>query len=309
VSFRREPFNYCAAVNAGAAVAGGDLWIVANNDLVFRSGGDLGRLERLFRAWPILGAASPGRRAGAAEIEFRRGGINGACWSVRPAAFRSWGGMPEAMSGYGFDEAYTQVQLTRGGWCFAWVTGWDVHHYGSATFGPEAGNVTPALRRNLSRMLRLLGADDLDQLGSPRRIVHALNRREEERAPCLLEAPFASKREVAEQGCAFVAARCRWEKCGHARVRRGSPADSAGLQWAPWLLNELALQPSAGAVGRPGLCAVRPGPAADLPPRAVGPPPPPVMPRLRPGRPGIRACLAAWRHAWRHRGRVLPEEW
>src|SRR5687767_2742462 len=37
LSFPAEPFNYCAAVNAGANAATGNVWIIANNDIEFRS--------------------------------------------------------------------------------------------------------------------------------------------------------------------------------------------------------------------------------------------------------------------------------
>ncbi|HEU4752180.1 MAG TPA: glycosyltransferase family 2 protein, partial [Armatimonadota bacterium] len=38
--FRSDPFNYCAAINTGAAAATGRLWVIANNDLEMRSTGD-----------------------------------------------------------------------------------------------------------------------------------------------------------------------------------------------------------------------------------------------------------------------------
>ncbi|MFN2604563.1 MAG: hypothetical protein ABR582_17665, partial [Gemmatimonadaceae bacterium] len=74
---RREPFNYCAAVNAGAERATGDLWIISNNDIEWRSEGDLNRVRRIFLEWPLVAVLSPGRATGTAELEFLPGGING----------------------------------------------------------------------------------------------------------------------------------------------------------------------------------------------------------------------------------------
>ena len=130
VPFRRDPFNYCAAINAGAAAATGDLWIISNNDIEFRSAGDLARIEQAFRDWPLVVVLSPGRELGGAEIEFRREWLYGPCWTVRPEAFRAWGGLPEALSGYGYDELYTVSQCWQRGYGLAWLTGWTVLHHG-----------------------------------------------------------------------------------------------------------------------------------------------------------------------------------
>jgi glycosyltransferase involved in cell wall biosynthesis len=117
VPLHRRPFNYCAAVNAGAAVATGDLWLISNNDIEFRSPGDLGRLLRLFAEWPLLSVVSPGRPQGDAELEFGGYWLWGACWATRPEMFQKWGGLPEELSGYGFDEFYTVSQCWRRGDC------------------------------------------------------------------------------------------------------------------------------------------------------------------------------------------------
>lgn len=316
VPFRSDPFNYCAAVNAGAAVARGDLWIVANNDLVFRSQGDLLRVERLFREWPLLAVLSPGRPQGEAELEFKYDDLNGATWAVRPEAFRAWGGMPEAMSGYGYDEVYTVFQCWRHGYALGLLTGWDVHHYGSVTFGPVAGNVSPALRRNLSRLLAVLEAADLDGPAPPEQIIQRLKERELARVPVRLGVPSLAT----EKGL---------ERQGYAGARRGANPEAvvttdrdwdAERQWLPWLANELLLQPGAPVVGGEGWWAVR-GTAeverlSELEQqmlvrsaRAVGPPAPLLMPPISPKRPTLRQRLAAVLHTWRQRRRSLPEGW
>lgn len=318
VPFRSTPFNYCAAVNAGAAVARGDLWIVANNDLEFRSRGDLARLEKLFREWPLLAVLSPGRPAGEEELEFTLDGINGATWVVRPETFRAWGGMPEAMSGYGYDEAFTAFQVWRHGRACAWLTGWDVHHYGSVTFGPEAGNVSPALRRNLSRLLRLMDASDLDGPGHPERILGRLRDRELARVPAVLGLPpdLAQRKWFERQG--FAGARASAD-CAALLVAE-KPSTRSERQWLPWLANELLLQPKAPAVGGEGWWAVRVEAGLDKvfaqgqeallrEARAVGPPAPLLMPAIPPKRPTLRQRVSAVLHTWRQRHRSLPEEW
>lgn len=318
VPFRSTPFNYCAAVNAGAAVAGGDLWIVANNDLEFRSRGDLARVERLFRDWPLLAVLSPGRPDGEEELEFTLDGINGATWVVRPDTFRAWGGMPEAMSGYGYDEAYTAFQVWRQGRACAWLTGWDVHHYGSVTFGPEAGNVSPALRRNLSRLLRIMDASDLDGPGHPERILARLRDRELARAPAVLGLPpdLSQRKWLERQGFAAV----RSSDVAVARVVAENPSTKSKRQWLPWLANELLLQPTAEAVGGDGWWAVRTAEGCDLSviqaqhaplrqARAVGPVAPVLMPAIPLKRPTLRQRVSAVLHTWRQRHRSLPEEW
>lgn len=310
VPFRSVPFNYCAAVNAGAEAATGDLWIIANNDIEFRSGGDLKRLERVFADWPLIAAMSPGRPSGVAEVEFRYAGINGACWVVRPEALRSWGGMPEAMSGYGYDEAFTHIQCWRRGHGFAWLTGWEVHHHGSVTFGPAAGNVSPALRRNLSRLLRATEAQDLDTAESPERILQRLYQREQERAPGRLwVGPGANAEWLERQGYANAKRGNGWP------AARGCLDPGEQAQWLPWLANELLLQPGAPVVGIEGRLAIR-DPAVDAGAslavegvRAIGPPPPPLMPPLAHKRPTLRQRLSAATHAWRARGRSLPDGW
>lgn len=312
VPFRAQPFNYCAAVNAGARCARGDLWIIANNDIEFRSPGDLARLERLFREWPLVAVASPGRPEGSAEIEFVPEWINGATWAVRPAAFHAWGGMPEEMSGYGYDEAYTAFQCWRHGFGNVWLTGWDVLHHGSVTFGPLGGNVTPALRRNLSRLLDALQSSDLDSAGSPSRIMDLLTRRERERAPLRL---------------ALEETWPAWERQGYTNARPGTASVKSAArvvrkggdiqhQWLPWLANELLLQPEAPAVGAEGWYALRPDALANTPEpdllaqaRVVGPPAPELMPVIPAKRPTFRQQISAALHTWRSRKRQLPDGW
>ncbi len=336
VPFRRTPFNYCAAVNLGAAAARGDLWIVANNDLEFRSAGDLSRLTTLFGDWPLLAVLSPGRPTGAAEIEFRVDGVNGACWAVRPAAFRAWDGMPEAMSGYGYDEVWTAVQCWRHRLGLAWLTGWDVFHHGSVTFGSEAGNVSPALRRNLSRLLRELGAADLDRGWNPDRPLQRLYEREMRRSPVSLAllpvgiSTTLAKMLASEQG--FAGARCLTHSealppgAACVPMTAYTPRD---CQWAPWLAN-LLLRTEAPVVGAQGCIAIRGDGAGQLhaawshadrtaidrllaqgqtTAEAPGPPAPPRMPPVREKRPTLRQRLSALRHTWRHRAEVLPDEW
>lgn len=322
VPFRSSPFNYCAAVNAGAAAAHGDLWLIANNDIEFRSEGDLTRVERVFREWPLVAVLSPGRPEGAAELEFLEGGINGATWVVRPAAFRAWGGMPETMTGYGFDEAYTAVQCMRHGFGNAWLTGWDVFHHGSVTFGPESGNVTPALRRNLSRLLAALSAEDLDvPRDAPYRILERLRERERARAPFMLNLANGTPAVLARQGYANVCAvdQAAAVAAGTAVAIVSQPL--ASHQWLPWLANELLLQPGAGSVGSPGCWALRasvmlPWPVGEdriaalcAQARAVGPPAPVLMPPLSELRPTPKQRLVAWLHDLRRRRVRLPEGW
>lgn len=321
VPFRRAPFNYCAAVNAGAALARGELWLIANNDLEFRSPGDLARLRRLFREWPLLGALSPGRPRslprlevgpgkdrgdGEEEWEPRAAGVNGACWAVRPAAFRAWGGMPETMSGYGYDEAFTAFQLWRLGLVHGWLTGWEVYHHGSVTFGPLGGNTSPALRRNLLRLLDAMDAAELGGPGSPGAILARLREREWRGAAVRLVLPGLREEERRRQG--FAGAAARGEGC----LVSAPPAWRRALRqhhWLPWLANELLLQPSAAIVGAHGWYASRRPGVSHAEARAVGPPPPAVLPPLREKRATWRDRLAAWRHAWRYRGRPLPAEW
>ncbi len=324
VSFRSEPFNYCAAVNAGAAVAGGDVWIVANNDLQFRSEGDLARLEAAFRDWPLLAVLNPGRPAGEADLEFVEGGINGACWAVRPSAFRSWGGMPETMSGYGYDEAFTTLQCWRRGYGLAWLTGWDVLHHGSKTFGPLSANTTAAMRRNLSRLLEAMDAADLDGGGSPELILERLRRQERRQAPLRLRVSPDWKRYLPRQG--YINARVLdfTEKVGQEGtawvLAFNGPQSLAERQWIPWLANELMLQPDARFVGGDGFYAIRYGKGRDpydlgVKPEhlaqacAVGPKPPRVMPALAPKRATLRERVAQVLHDWRRREVALPKEW
>lgn len=319
VPFRSQPFNYCAAVNAGAAVARGDLWMVANNDLEFRSHGDLARVEQIFREWPLLAVLSPGRAAGEAELEFAYDRVNGATWVVRPEAFLSWGRMPEALSGYGYDEVYTVFQCWKHGYALASLTGWDVHHYGSVTFGPEAGNVSPALRRNLSRLLRVMEAVDLDGSQSPDQIIGRLKERELARAATRVGVPatFADQRWLVRQGYAGAQA-VKGE--GEALIVPGSSASGKERQWLPWLANELLLQPDAPVVGGDGWWAVRPevrfGELAEPERRALlagaqslGPAAPRLMPAIAPKRPTWRQRISAVVHSWRQRKRELLEGW
>lgn len=318
VPFCRTPFNYCAAVNAGAAAATGDLWIIANNDLEFRSHGDLERLERAFREWPLLAVVSPGRLEGAGELEFRPEGVNGACWAVRPTAFRAWGSMPETMSGYGYDEAFTAFQCWRQGLAHAWLTRWDVLHHGSVTFGPLGGNVTPALRRNLSRLLEAMDAQDLDGPGNPATVLDRLRARERSTAPPRLLAPQEVSFDWRRHGYENVS---MGAKAGAdtpaARVWTNAPERVRECQWLPWLANELLLQPTAPAVGGEGWYAMRQqsplsaAQAAQLAARArtIGPPAPPLLPPIPEKRATLRDQLLAWRHAWRNRNATLPNEW
>ncbi|MFN3649560.1 MAG: glycosyltransferase [Armatimonadota bacterium] len=321
VPYREPVFNYCAAVNAGANAATGDLWIIANNDIEFCSTDDLSRLEKVFAEWPLLGVVSPGRAEGDSELEFMYGGVNGATWCVRPGAYRAWGGMPETMSGYGYDEAYTTLQCWKHGYGLAWLTGWDVVHFGSATFGPSGGNVSPALRRNLSRLLATVGAKDLDTNLAPEKILSLLYHRERERAPWRLVTPEIEERDLERQG--YVNARpatpMHWPPDDVPRLH-STTMDLDRRQWLPWLANELLLQPEAPVVGKDGWYALRParGPIPTEPEalqvflrksKAVGPPAPTLMPRLRPKRPNLRQRLSALAHDLRNRGVRLPEGW
>lgn len=318
VPFQRTPFNYCAAVNAGVAVATGDLWIIANNDLEFRSSGDLERLEQAFQQWPLLAAVSPGRLEGEGELEFRPEGVNGACWAVRPTAFRAWGGMPETMSGYGYDEAFTAFQCWRQGLAHAWLTRWDVLHHGSVTFGPLGGNVTPALRRNLSRLLEAMDAQELDGPGSPAAVLERLRERECRNAPPRLWLPPNVRFDWRRHGYANAAPAQKAPGASNAAwVWTNAPERAGERQWLPWLANELLLQPNEPAVGGSGWYALR-GPAITSPSEAaqrvqraqtVGPPPSPLLPPIPEKRATFRDRILAWRHAWRNRHAQLPKEW
>ncbi len=326
VPFRSEPFNYCAAINAGAEKATGGLWIIANNDIEFRSEGDLARIERIFREWPVMGVLSPGRPAGPAELEFRYEGINGATWVTRPDCFRAWGGMPEAMSGYGYDESYTAIQCWRRGLALGWLTGWNVFHHGSATFGPLGGTVPPALRRNLSRLLKLMDAADLDRPGDPALILQRMRERERLRAPWLLNTGEQSSEWLRRQG--FSNARPFRKEApagGEPALLLFESATRDECQWLPWLANELLLQPAAQVVGARGWMAVRqsavvplnyregnmPEMREELAPlaKAVGPPPPRLMPALAHPRPSLIQRLMARFSEWRAKEKDLPEGW
>src|SRR5437762_13232793 len=104
-----------------------------------------------------------------------------------------WGGLPEALSGYGYDELYTTLRCWNEARALAWLSGWRVHHYGSRTFGPLGGNTTPALRRNLSRLLALMDAADLDRGRDPLRIIERLRDRIMRKLQPRLLAPGAAE--------------------------------------------------------------------------------------------------------------------
>ena len=321
VPFPRQPFNYCAAVNAGATVATGDLWLISNNDIEFRSPGDLQRLIRLFADWPILAVVSPGRESGAAELEFGGYWLWGACWATRPKLFREWGGLPEELSGYGFDEFYTVSQCWRRGYAVGRLTGWNVFHHGSATFAETGGTTTPAIRRNFSRLLKLLDASDLDRGNDFNRILKRLQERELTRAPRRLVAPGASAEWLARQG--YAAAHRDTARLPDTELPAwiwGDDKSREQRQWLPWLANELLLQPDAKIVGQDGWYAVRTAPNESIPTlsdlcdfgykaRAIGPPPSPLMPAEKELRPNLRQRLAAFINDWRHRHTKLPPEW
>jgi hypothetical protein len=309
VPFRSEPFNYCAALNAGAAAARGSVWIFSNNDVEFRSAGDLARIERVFRDWPVLGVLSPGRPSGEAELEFSFEWLYGPCWAIRPEAFRAWGGLPEGLTGYGYDEVWTVFQCWRHAYALAWLTGWKLHHHGSATFGPLGATVTPAMRRNLSRLLTALDAEDLDGLKDADRIIGVLREREMERAPQRLAVGGLSPGELLRQGYANTGSRDPESRAAATVIR---PAGEPGRQWLPWLANELLLQPEAAAVGADGWYAVRDAGdprTAVRSARSVGPPAPPLMPFLNQDRRTLRRRISAWLHDLRHRRKRLPKEW
>jgi hypothetical protein len=227
--------------------------------------------------------------------------------------------MPETLSGYGYDEVYTVCRCWRRGGAIALLTGWNVHHFGSVTFGPEAGNITPALRRNLSRLLTVMEASDLDTREHPDRIIQHLYAREVAAAPQVLalgslpDNPRWRERQGyqnalhprAAPGSAHVlGTSTSWERC----------------QWLPWLANELCLQPTAAAVGGQGWYAIRHYEEFQRQPqaerdrvlaeaRSVGPAPPPLMPRLPVKRPTLRQRISAIVHTWKQRSRRLPEGW
>ncbi len=312
--FRSTPFNYCAAVNAGAAAATGDLWIIANNDLLFRSFGDLARLQHLYREWPWLAVVSPGRPHAGVEPEFRLGGVNGATWAVRANVFRKWGGMPEALSGYGYDEAWTALQCWKSGVGNAWLSGWDVLHLGSRTFGPMGGNVSPALRRNLSRLLAVCNAADLDHpRRSPDRILDELRKRALSGVTPRFTIPGLDDSLREEFGVAGAAAEPR---PGAWRVwcEEGDPRNWT-RQWLPWLENERVRDPNLQVVGGKRCFAFAESFTDDQARSAAAaltatPREPPVrLPAISAKRPTPRQRLAAILNDWRRRGTVLPEGW
>jgi len=320
VDHPRRPFNYCAAVNAGARAATGDLWVIANNDLEFRSGGDLPRIAEAFARWPLLSVLSPCGAAPDDDLEFRLE-VCGACWAVRPAAFRAWGGLPEEMTGYGYDELFTLSRCLHDGTALAMLPGWRVFHHGGRTFGEVGGNTSQAMRRNLSRLLGVLGARDLDAGGNRRHIVRKLSARQLNRAPARLAVPRARTEWLRQQGYGAAKAVCSARRLPAGAAWVWGAAESRDRrQWLPWLANELLLQPDAEIVGAHGWYALRGGSGSRLPgaadldrlvwsARAVGPPPPVLpMPRLL-RRPNLRAHAAALRHDWRHRGARLPADW
>lgn len=309
VEITREPFNYCAALNAGAAHAHGDVWIFCNNDIEFRSTGDLARLEMLFQEWPVVGLVSPWESEARAPIQFRDDWLYGPCWAVRPELFRAWGGMPETLSGYGYDEVWTLFQCWRLGRAVALLPGWKLFHHGSATFGPTGATATPAMRRNLLRLLEICGAQHLDRPIPMQQIVDELINSERGRVSPLLSVPDAwSGEAVRRQGMPGVVRRSAGDAAA-ARVE-GDAARLDERQWLPWLANELLLQPGAASVGGDGFAAVRCGsPAQAAAAVAVGPPAPPLVapPVQRPA--SLRERVVAWIHDLRQRGRTLPPEW
>ncbi len=318
VPYRNSSFNYCAAINAGAEAARGELLIVANNDVEFRSAGDLGRLLDAFRQWPLLSVISPGEPGGDG-LEFGLGWLYGPCWAVRASSFAEWGGLPECLSGYGYDEAHSVIQCWRRGEALGWLGGWDVFHHGGQTFGPLGGNTSPVLRRNLSRLLAVLGARDLDSGGDRLSIVARLRERELAHAAARLLVPGAPRAWLERQGYSGARRASRRPAPGAAYVC-GSEETRDRRQWLPWLANELLLQPGARIVGAHGWYAVRdpegegaPGPETldrlVWEARAVGPLPP-ALPPVRPShRPTPWQRLAELRHDWRHRRTRLPAGW
>jgi hypothetical protein len=308
--FRRAPFNYCAALNAGAAAATGDLWVMSNNDVEFRSAGSLAALQRVFEAWPILAVLSPGRECDGVDLEFQREWIYGPCWAVRPQAFRAWGGMPESVSGYGYDELWTITRCWELSRALGYLTGWSVLHHGSVTFGDTGANTTPAMRRNLSRLLATLGDEDLDVGAELHPVAESLCRRHIAKAPWLLAVGDEWAASLGAQGFAnakLASTGVQPHNVARVLVQGGDPN---ARQWLPWLANELMLQPDAQVVGADGIYAARPGAAANLAEAvAIGPPPPPLLPPPPSERTSIRQRLGAYLHDWRHRKTQFPEEW
>lgn len=304
VEFTSTPFNYCAAVNRGAERARGDVWMIANNDLTFRSQGDLRQIEDVFREWPLLSVLSPGRMDGSQGLEFRIDGVNGACWVVRAASIREWGGMPEQLSGYGYDEAFTAVMCWRRGYLLGWLNGWDVLHHGSATFGPEGGNTTPAMRRNLIRLLQILGHGDLDRPGvSASRLVAQVYERERASAPARLEW-IGPQFDVVAQGYVNVATHAN----PSAKLPRLTVDGAPNRQWAPWAANLLERDPECAAFkwdqvqmecGETGIALAPP----------AGPAPTELLPPVPEKRPTLRQQISARLHDWRNRRNRLPDGW
>lgn len=289
VSFPGRPFNYCAALNAGAARASGRLWLFANNDIKFRSTHDLVRLERVFEQWPILDVVSPGRRTGAAELEFSLAHLEGCCWAIRADAFRRSGGMPETLSGYGYDEVWTAVQCWRRGRALARLTGWETFHHGSATFGPGGGTIPRELRANAGRLLEVLGRPELDRGGSAERLVADLLRAELAAAPPGLTAHPSWRPHLPRQGLAGVRlTQAREASLPHVEAAPPAPAH----QWLPWVANLRLLSPDAAPQ------TVVPGEGALA---GAQPSPPELMPHEPHRRPTLRQRLRAWMYDIRHR--------
>ena len=200
-----------------------------------------------------------------------------------------------------------------------WLTGWQVLHHGSVTFGPTGGNTSPALRRNLSRLLAVMGAGDLDTRAGRDAILARLLRRELEGSPVRLAVPNASRAWRQRQAYAGAhAAGSRYLPAGEFAWVCGPMPNPGQRQWLPWLANELLLQPEAEIVGAHGWYALR-SRGEDQPPvltpeqaanaRSVGPPAPLLMSRLPPRRRTLRQILSALRHDWRHRNVRLPAGW
>lgn len=302
-SLQRDPFNYCAALNAGAARASGEILIFSNNDIEFRSSGDLERIFELFRTWPLLGVLNPWDSEGDAAINFRDDWLYGPCWAVRSDLFHAWGGMPEELSGYGYDELWTLFRCWSRGRAVGLLPGWRIFHHGSATFGSTGATARAAMRRNLRRLLELCGESGLDDGAPLQAIVDRLLERQRQAAPQTLRVAAGWNAEQIElQGMPGV-------KPGGAPgipEVNGLPENMHGRQWLPWLANELLLQPDAPAVAGEA-CSVRRTAGEAAP--GIGPPAPKLLPRPRERKTSLKERLAAWLHECRHRSTVLPPEW
>lgn len=150
----REPFIYGRNVNRGAAVATGELLLLANNDIRNRSAALLERLEAPLRV-PRVGVVGV-EGLSASRDDLTDGGgytrcpvpVVGYLWAMRAEMFWELGGMDEQFDGYGCDEVEFQYRLVKRHYHIA-LARVRVRHRLHATFGRDIWQSPLGLRNYL----------------------------------------------------------------------------------------------------------------------------------------------------------------